>query len=450
MSTAKLPVIPFTTLRSNVLQTHTPASARAYVAMLARLEAFVDTDHLDLNRINADFVAAFGDYLIRSNVKPSTVKLFKKALRAVLKPHFGTDNRSSLKEAFKNVGSANETDTNQITQSDLATLAAAKFPDDPYLQKTLDTFLFSVIGGGQQLDSLKTLTDSDFATSGQHRQHILARHRRQFSSELATFIATLTNENYAAALDAIGAKLSISRPLTPKSSLDAWIAAAITEGLDIDLIAAATAEPTSLNAHILPSSTPISRLRINGARLQVANRIIDLRPHWHVMKCRTVAPADIQAIISRTEADAQYDQFIPPTQQRPKNAARQKDITDDLLFFRSNTATAAAIRRAVAPHAWVYTQAGSTEPARIPDREMMTFMLLCDVNEGTITYHFPDAATAAPLSIGQQARITNGNFSGLVGIITALPDNRYKVVMTITGICARVTAEVPSDFIQLL
>lgn len=450
MSAATLPVIPFTTLRSNILQTHTPSSARAYVAMLTRLETFVDTNFLDLNNINADFVAAFGDYLIRCSVKPSTVKLFKKALRAILKPHFGTENRSILKNAFKDVGSANETDTNSITSSDLAKIAAAKFPDDPYLKKTLDTFLFSVIGAGQQLNTLKTLSESDLATCGEHRQHILTRHQQQFGTQLTTFIATLSDSTYTAALNAIGSKLSLSRPLTPKSSIDAWIAAALAERLDIDLIAAATAEPTSLNTHILPSSTPISRLRINAAHLQVANRIIDLRQHWHVMKCRDCTPDDIKRIIDRALPNAQLDQFVAPTPARPKNTSRQKDITGDLLFFRCTTATAADIRRTIAPHAWVYTQATGTEPARIPDREMMTFMLLCNVNEGTITYHFPDATTTAQLHIGQQARITNGNFSGLVGIISALPDNRYKVVMTLTGICARVTAEVPTDFIQLL
>ena len=80
---------------------------------------------------------------------------------------------------------------------------------------------------------------------------------------------------------------------------------------------------------------------------------------------------------------------------------------------------------------------------------MKTFMLLCEVSEGTLTYHFPDIQSKTEdLTIGREVKVTNGNFCGQVGVIKELPNNKYKVTLIFTSLCAKITAEVPVDFIR--
>lgn len=121
-----------------------------------------------------------------------------------------------------------------------------------------------------------------------------------------------------------------------------------------------------------------------------------------------------------------------------------------MYFFNCTISTAINIRKAVRDKCWVYTLAGTSIPAQISDSEMKTFMLLCDVSEGLLTYYFPETISLdQDFIIGREAKVTNGNFCGKVGIIKELNNNKCQVVMSFEGLCAKVVAEIPKDFLIL-
>lgn len=450
MTADTLPAISFETLRERAIEAHTPSSARTYTAMLNRLEAYTGADTLDLRQINPSFVAGFGDYLIRAGVRPSSVALFQKAFRATLRSAYGSGHRADFRAAFAAIRSANDTTaTRAIDLDDLSRLTAVRFPGEPYLAKILDLFLYATFGGGLMPAQLKNLTHAEIAGANDHQALILRRF-----PDLPRFAASLPSDRYATALSVIGERMQLPHPLLPESAADAWIAAGVAAGVSHDLIAATLADPSRLSAHLITADVaPVEDL--DSVRRTICDRIIDLRDRWYAMRCTGCVPADIDRMLHERgilRDSERLDSFIVPESPAPSGGHKvPRPILSDMLFFRISRSRAAAIARALRPEAWVYTSAGTGEPSPIADTEMFTFMLLCDIAQDTIDIHFgADEPTAPDLQIGQEALITNGNFTGHIGIITSLPPDRYRVTLTLTTLFATITATVPANFLQPL
>ena len=90
----RLPDICISDIENRVRATKAKNTMMHYVAMLSQLRNYVGGDVLALDNVDSCFVKGFGNSMLAANLTPKTVLLYKNALRAVLKPEFGAENRA--------------------------------------------------------------------------------------------------------------------------------------------------------------------------------------------------------------------------------------------------------------------------------------------------------------------------------------------------------------------
>lgn len=421
-----------------------PNSARYYHAMLKRLRAYNGCDTIELSAVTSEYVAGFADYLLRQGVAPSTIGQMLKFFRATFKGLFGSEGASDFKDAFKGVSSANETATNLTDVNDIRTLVQSELPE-MFFAKIRDVFMFCFYGGGLTLEMLKA-TDCTSPALPQQRL-IVDNFEKTYGITFGDSVAALSETQYAKGLDAAAYAMRLRHPLTPVSAADGWAAAALTIGLPAERIASTVAVPTAYCKHIMAAESTSPQQRIAALRA-VADSIADTRHHWYVMRCFDDTPADTAARIAQTADAPGFQTFIAPATKGGK--ARRSNLIEQLLFFRCHPADAPKIRETAGQAAYVYTSAGSRTPAIISDREMRTFMLLCDVAADTLEYHFPTDADGNPdIRIGDRARIAVGNLSGLSCIVRKTTKDKYKVMVELETLAnMTITAEIPVEFLR--
>lgn len=441
-------VVSFADLERKIRATKSESSARNYIAVVNRLRSYTGRGELTLSEMTPGFVAGFSDYLLRSGVTQSSVNHFKMILRAIFKDEFGRDRAADFKKAFRGVSSVNNAPVKLLTFDDVKKIYKLKVDDNPYFQKLIDAFLFCVFGGGLTFAELKAW-DGDADCLIRHQSAIMQRFNDRYGSDFRTFVKMLGHDNYSRGLSAIADMAGIDAILSPDSAQEAWTALAVKADIDMDFIAELASRPAEVRLKSGLKSDEYKNLRE-----AVADRLCDMRPRWYAMRCYGVDPDEMAERIRTSGVLNEYDvfeTFVAPEPQGKVKAGQASAVIGTMLFFRCSPTAAIDIRRAVRDHAWVYTLAGTSIPAQISAGEMKTFMLLCDVSAGALSYHFPQAGDASPMiEIGQRAQIVDGAFTGYVGIVSALPDNKYKVIVTFTTLCATITAEVPMDFVKLV
>ena len=421
--------------------------------MLNRLEAYNQSPILDLSTVDAAYVSEFGEYLVRQGVTFSTAKLFKMSFRAVMKEAYGTDFKAQFKAVFKNVGSKNETATNCISFDDLKKIVNCNLDNLAVLNRARNLFLYCVVSGGLSLQDVKRMVESNELDLRLPQQKLLVKEFKQFSETgFENYVTKLGSKQYEDALNAVGVSAGISTTLKPDSVVDGWFVAANRTNVPIKTIASVIPNGTPIS-EVISTSTEVLESEKLDVLASVANTLIDTKTRWFAMKCYSSDPTEMDEEIAKTgvlSMDELFSSFIPPEQKVPKSKATQKkSVMSNMYFFNCKSSTAVNIKNAVKDLGWVYTLAGTSTPAQISDSEMKTFMLLCEVSEGTLTYHFPDIQSKTEdLTIGREVKVTNGNFCGQVGVIKELPNNKYKVTLIFTSLCAKITAEVPVDFIR--
>lgn len=452
-------LISVESLRQRVADSKSKSTARYYLAMLNRLEQFVDAPDFDLNAVNPGFVADFGDFLVREGVTPSSVKLFQMSFRAVMKDSFGKENASKFKAAFNGLGSKNVTMERSMPFEEVVRLASLDLSDQPLLQNSLDIFLYSLFSAALPIDSMKSMAaEGTLRPMLPHQRRILRRFELRTRKSFTKCIESLDVKGFSDNLSIIGQLAGLSSTLSPATAADAWISAARKCDIPADLIAASIQVETDM-AKKLTGKKQYEQWRIDETRLTVANRISDERLHWYVMRCyaedsMTMAESfGPQIPFLRGEA---FRSFVPPPDAAldkklpgKKRKTTRPTFMGSLLFINCTQDVAQQLKRYLGADAYIYTHPATSLPAPISDREMLTFMLLCEVSTDTITYHFPTRQTLLPaIEKGRTARITRGNAVGQVGIIEKISTDRYKVSLTFSSLGgARVTATVPIEFI---
>lgn len=455
--TRSMPEVEIRTLHQKVVDTKSSGTARYYTAMLKRLEAYNGSGIVDLNKVDAAYVAEFGAYLVRSGVTLSTVKLFKMALRAVMKDAFGPECRAQFKSAFKEVGSKNEAPTNCISYEELDRIIGCNLDGLAVLEKARLVFLYCLVSGGLDYKDLKNRAESNTIDRSLPQQDLILRNfERSFGCSFIHYVSKLSEAHYAQAVAQIGLSAGLSVALKPQSVVDGWVLAAGKARVPVEVMAAVLPPGSSFAAHVPRAARLTDAERMKALRM-TADVVIDMKPRWYAMKCYNREPAEMEQIIRGTGIIGEKDRFssfiLPKPQAPRKKSAVKRPILSDLFFFNCTPAAAVSIRKSVRNDARVYTLYGTSVPAQISNVEMRTFMLLCDVSDGTLSYHFPEAGPSDPeMAVGRQARVVSGSLSGLVGVISEVPNNRnkYKVVMSFTSLCATITAEVPVEFIKFV
>lgn len=450
------PGVEIDSLRQKVRETKSPSTARYYLAMLNRLEEFNGESFLSLDSVNPDFISGFADHLIREGVTPSSIKLFQMSFRAVMKEAFGMERRQQFKEVFSGLGSKNESPAQSLSPDDLHNLLDTDLSGKPLLEKTRDLLLFSLFGAGTDLFSIGT-EDSSLLP---HQQKIAEAFPGKYGIGFREYISSINRESYTENLAVLALATGISGLLTPESSARLWTDIARCCGLATDLMASSLAIRTAFSqiVNIRNHHTPEE---IYQAKLKVANRISDERHHWYVMRCFTATPDEISSRIKSEDsplAKERIDTFVPPSFSSEKNKGKSSarntgrlSFLETLLFFHCSRENAGKIRRHLGNEIYLYTLSGTAVPAPISDREMKTFMILCDIGRDSLSCYFPDRDRQLPeVTEGATAKIIAGSASGNIGIIGRISPDRYEVELKFQSLGgARVTATVPLEFIQL-
>lgn len=424
-------LVCFDDLEHNAVASKSASTARMYSAVIKRLKQYHGGDCIDLDDITAEYVDAFGDFLLEQGVAPSSAAQFKMVFRAIFKAPFGREGSERFKDAFRNVASVNKAATHTVTIDDVRLLAHARIAE-PVLDKLRSVFMFCLYGGGL----LPADVDEASVPPTPQQSALCADFEKKYNTSLCRYASRLDADTYTRGLAVIGQNLALSGPLLPTSALDGWLAAARCAALAPAVIASAAAYPT---AYCMPAE-PVADYVKTDALLCAANRVVDFTPRWYAMRCIAAKPDEMAARLAPLGYD---DTFAIPS------GNTSVGLMASTLFVRCTPAAAVELRRIVSGDAYVYTLVRSTIPAVIPDSQMLTFMILCNIANDTIDCLFPDdeeyAATFAP---GTEARIVDGAFEGYVGVVSRPSKDRYKVMVEIRALGnVRFTAEIPASFL---
>lgn len=448
-----LPHVDFDYLYDQVKRRKANSTSRYYLAMLKRLEAYNELPVLDLNSVNADYVSGFGEYLLGKGLSFSTVKLFKMAFRALMKDAFGSGFKTQFKAAFKNVDSKNYADTYCISYDDLQRVINCNLENLILLERVRLIFLYCIVSGGLSIVGLKkVVSEGTLDIRIPQQKFFINEFERISGRSFEQSVLSWDTNQYAKFLEQIGIIAGLSVKLRSQSAAEGWIASARKANIPTKVIASVLSSSASFPENISSAIYVTEEEKLHALKT-AANNVVDMKPRWFVMKCFNAKPTEIDNKISNAGILSEYDcfsSFIPPAPDVPKGKkSTKKSIIGDMYFFKCTLSTAVALRNILKNYVWVYPLAGTSIPAQISDTEMKNFMLLCDVSEGTLAYHFPEVLTRnKDVVVGREAEITVGNFCGKIGIITELPNNKYKVVMSFACLCAKVTAEVPVNFLR--
>lgn len=421
-------------LRDKVLKTKSESSARNYLAMLGRLEEFCGSPVIEIGAVDAGFVAGFGDYLLSQGVTVSSALHFKKMLRAVLKESFGAGRKAAFKVAFAGVGGAVNA-APSFSLDDLDRIEKSSLAGSSKLCKVRDIFMYAVFGGGLTLAEVQAGSRADGLRVVTSRQQAIADgFKEQHGSELNTTARRLDEKEYERTLDAIGREAGLRHRLVAESAAECWIAAARSQGIPTASIAAVV--PASSFAAVASSGAGADPCIISDTITSVADNFGNDTSHWYCMRCYSIEKDEAVKVAGLEDGDtfsACDDSSV--------------GILAPFLFFRCHARQAVEIRRKLIGKAFVYTFSGTSTPAFIADSEMLTFMLLADVANDTLDYHFPGHGSDIPQP-GTPARINVGQLSGYVGIVGRPSKDRCRVEITITSLSGlRLTADVPTEFI---
>jgi len=429
-------------LQKLVNESKSESSARNYIAMIKALKSHLHNEAFHPEDITPEFVRTFGQYMLDHGTAMSTVKLYLQMLRALLNQRLGHTYKAYIKEAFKEVGSQNETHTNQLSGANIKALITDKLQDNISLKKTRDVFLFSLYCGGCTLEDIKSMARSGFNILS-HYPPQLIEIIRQFSrysdKSFSEYILSLSEEDYIARLDAIGRMLMFKSPLKPLSAADVWVNIARECGLSQDII--------SRCLSIRPTNDDI----ISKYYRTIANHIHDLHPHWYCIRCIDESVAAISMWLKQNIdflSDECFDTFMPPQSCKKQRGA--DNVLRDILFIYCPAEYAVTIKKKLWPKAFIYSNRSTGNPSIIPDNEMKMFMLLSNIASDTVEYFFPEVnENASQFNINDRVTIVDGNFSGQVGVVKKLSDNRLKVFIKIEAMNGVIiTAEIHKSFLK--
>lgn len=420
--------------------------------MLKFLRAYLEGDNtLYVSNISPSFVQGFGKCMLEREIAPSTAKLYKQMLRAVLNKYLGKKYRDILKSAFKDTDSDNETATKLLGPQELVTIAHSELNRSSLLKKVRDLFMFSFYSGGTTLEGIKKIASDNFSsvTLIPQQKEIIQKFPLKYGISFCNYAIALTEEAYSQRLDAIAKLLKLKVQLTPQSSADAWVKTARKCGISNDIIASCLNAPTIyITAHAEKQDQSSDYLTYYQ---NVANTIYNVVPRWYVMRCCDISPAELSTQLKK-DNDVSFgnlvDTFVPVT--KTGKYTSHMNVMSDILFFRSSPTSAAHLKRNVWPKAFVYSNRSTGQPSFIPDDEMRMFMLLSNIASDTIEYYFPDTnANTTEFNTNDTVTIIDGNFCGQVGVVQKLSDDRLKVFIKIEALNgAIITAEIHKSFLK--
>ena len=444
----RLPDICISDIENRVRATKAKNTMMHYVAMLSQLRNYVGGDVLALDNVDSCFVKGFGNSMLAANLTPKTVLLYKNALRAVLKPEFGAENRAKLKSAFEGHDSHCIVATKTATFEDV--LAIYGYSGASMFRQVRDIFMFAFYGGGMTLDEVKSSVDGKKLLLPQQNE-IVRKFSLRYPVDFLTCVRRITENEYNEKLGVIASELRLSHNITSTSAADCWIDVARRVEIPVNVIALAVRQKTGFLEIV--DATVASEREINDALMTVACRIYDPSVNWYVMRC---FDETLDVVGERLKTDvALLDGDDIETFVAPVGSAKIKTNVDaymsKLLFFRCSADNAALLSRELRPKCYVYPCAGGNKPAMIPRNSMRLFMLFSEVPSNNICYYFPEELAGLP-EFKNEDRVTvlDGTFMGQEGIVVRQSKDSLKVYIKIPVTNGYMEAEVNKEFLSVV
>lgn len=450
-------------LERYVEENYSEKSRKLYLAVLKSIRVY-GGGYLAASEIDGKYIAGFQTHL-SDRLSPGSISQYLRSLRSLLNSYLGPDYRKAIKEAFAGVGSKNETDTRHVTPGDFRKLKdTAALSGYPALEKARRIFILSTLLGGIAIENLHDAL-ADIEENGRATLRtgvsisvppqglsVIQQFQDEFGVSITRYISSVTGESYRRCLDAIGAMLTLRHPLLPKSSADVWVALARAVGVPASVITAAVNNSEVAILRYSEADKSISADDIQEVYYAVADSIESSACHWYGARCFAAGPAEIKErlLLGDAKLGIESDDVYIPFGGDSVDTDGCDKVMQPMLFFHATASRAHDIKRYLGSDAYIYSyRSGEKSPAIISDAEMMTFMLLARVGADTLRLYFPQAGDNAPgPEINDTVIITDGNFSGHVGIIEKAGSDSYRVIVRITGISAVVTAEVPKKFLR--
>lgn len=445
------------TMAREIKRSKSASTAKSYLAAIKKLEDFFGKQTLALSDFGPTFVADFTKYLIAGGLTATTISLYLRNLRALLKKFARRSDVAAIRDIFSNVSSENGKSTAALSFGDLLRLETADLSAYPPLRRVRSLFLISFYAGGLPPEDIRRLpeplpTSGTIDLPGNRRliivpqiNDVIKRFAVENSTPFGQYARQLTDTDYARGLETLGVLLKLDTRLTPASAVDTWAACAVESGISPDHIASLINDDTPLTRHIPRQNVdPLQAAHIASL---IADRLNDTTEKWYAMRCFDSTPAEVQARLTDGTA---IDTFIPIAGSASGPLAKDR-LMQSLLFFRTTAAHAARLRQELAPGAYIFTFSDDKrKPAHIPADQMLTFMFLVNVGADTILYYYPGENTSSnnfePKDIVQ---ITDGSFCGNVGVVERLSRDRLRVCVRIEALNgALISAEIPAKFLK--
>lgn len=460
-------VVNLTELAAKVRTTRSASTAKGYLAVLRRLSDYLHSDFLPLEEVTPGFVAGFSRYLSGTGLSPATAAMYLRSLRALLRGAFGRGCARHLAEAFAMAGNTMvpaETG-GALCASGLHRINDADLSVHPWLWRVRDLFMLSFYGCGATLQRLRQVAGNgepqawDAFGAGCWMRDAAASFAATHGMPLADALGRLSDESYANGLAALGSYLGLRSPLTPSAAGRGWAAAARSLGISSDIIAqavcAAAAGAVDCSCGDAPNGITDNdsiTYATRDAACRVASSLRDLTERWYAMRCLATDPAEIAPQLGEKagSGERQIPTFVPPApESETRHSGPGARLMGSLLFFRCRQAEAAVLARRMAPGCRIYA-GGDNMPAPIDPGEMAAFMIVAGAGGDTVRMHFPGQTEAMPdFTENDVVTITDGTFTGHVGLVGKVGRDRLRVLVRITALNgAVVSAEIPATFLR--
>ncbi|MCH5319670.1 MAG: phage integrase SAM-like domain-containing protein [Paramuribaculum sp.] len=440
-------------LHKDIETRYSANSARYYRLMLGHLRKFNGSDNIILEEITPEYAEDFSDFLARTGMQPATVRQMLKFMRAAFKPYLSPECQRDFRNVFSSLDTRKEAWTATVSAADVFKIIEAESLPEP-LDKIRLLFLSSLfacrpIGSRVEEHADKSTREVQLPQIDEIEKKFVARYGKHIND----FAASLSTESLDRGLLAMWGYLHLEGQPRENAPVDAWIAVASSLGIDPDTLTAS-----------VPAFHPYARLLRHPRKItdeekqmafeKVANHVRDLREHWFAVRCLRRTPQEVnETLLFKLPLgeDETYQAFIvPPASEKVRKAIGASPI-EKILFFRSPAPLAAEIRKNLPANTYLFTVGNTRRPAVISDSEMHTLMLLARISPQTLHSYFPDAeAPELELPVGKEVTITDGQFSGHVGIIKKVSSDRYTVTLLISTLGnLRITADIPTPFLTL-
>ncbi len=127
-----------------------------------------------------------------------------------------------------------------------------------------------------------------------------------------------------------------------------------------------------------------------------------------------------------------------------KRVSVREPLVNSLAFVQATEETLEALQAMFAGKIAPYTDPVEKKPSVIPDKQMESFIRLCELQDAGLQYLGDDAPQ---YHRGDRVRVTQGIFKGFEGHIKRIRHDR-KLIVTVEGVAAFATGFIPPAFLE--